>query len=1487
MNGYIESELKEMASGDDKVLTIRDFTELAASVKDVVKSVCNAVTEAIEDNEDDEKIPICHAGDPAVRPPECRVMPEPDFSSTTNTDYENRYGTPCAGEPPESDHVCDGEFTSYTPGGALTGEWAGVTPAIGRFTYAYITYDGTHLHILNDWIYNDVAPVNENCYNLFNAWTGGGKEWWTFKVFGSGKVEVILNGKVVDQTEEDACGNIGYTYSPKQQNVKHSIFELSFKASPGRFGVQLHDPGPRFACDVVETEPAVFIGHCPPDGGCSYTAQPVELFDPRTKWCYKGGPLPCKEVPPVPDSSSTNTYYTYWYGQRGRIINNNDPQYPHVCDGEFTDYGGKGTALQEWSGVTAAKGRFTNAYFNYDGERLHILNDWIYNDVNPVASNCYNLFNAWTGSGRERWELKVYGSGKVEVRLNNVLVDQADPAADTCGNITFGYSPARSETKHTIFELSFRASPGSFGVQLHDPGPRFGCDVIETEPTTFIGELEEDGGCDFTTGTPEDFEDAWDNLPPIGYWDTSSTTATTTTTTKTQTTATTITTTKTLEPDGDTIIDYTCSGDTFEITSGKDVATYRHRNSLFRTYTASRRSMTTASCRKWCADDPKCVGYHYGDSGKSRVSFGRSSTTCNIFFKQDNTKWTLGSSRSGFQVGIRKGCRTGVVDTPDKTDSGSPPTSTWTPTSTCAYATDVIFVLDQSGSIDDSEWDLMKSFVDRLMQSFSGNVRFGLMSYDSKPRLSWHINDGRVNTNYQNNKAARDLLARVKKSNCGFLGLGTCKTDTGEAMEYVENAMMRKRRYNGIPLIVVTISDGAARDPDVVKTWSKKIQDAGVVMMSVKIGSWADTDNSMNALASEPKSKRKFQVTDFSALANEVKAVHRSACDAVNPIKGGNGCFDYKQRWNVRHSFQYNPIYTAEECQKRCKAKSSCKFFYYKVNSRTCYLQTDAANKQKVFNQLDTIMGPRNCPGLDSVHDDMKELQELIARLTGENSGATPTPAPTPAPQQRPSCYEENTMLYEKGRKKKFKAYSYPVSDVETCQKKCYAQKKWIWIRWCKYYTYNAAQKYCYMYTDDKGTRRNDRHSTSAKVSCKGGGSSSSGSSGGGAGGAGGGNQGVCHGVTQNEKGCFRRQRRDKSENGTIPANEPVVFDQDEEDFDCSVDPSFYGPGASLPKFCDAEVKGDSAVVSVALEQAFEDANAGDFQSAVIKLIAEKAGVRPARIGARFSTAGSVIVSSIIKEGDDNETKPLAASQSLQAAIESGNFSVNVTGSADKPLVQIKPGNETVFFATEAMTSAELTKAVQEMQESESQTEILFVDESALDEEFKDSEYNPANIPEGGTTPKPPSDFGDDDGDDADGSATTPGGTTAAPQGPSQCENLRAHQVFFRCTDISNADVAIPGCYVVECAADGSFVKKQCHESECWCVTETGDEMVGTRAGANATSVDCDSATGTSHASGFANSGRIIVGTVIGVIVGIALVGYVERFCDKATSSEA
>ena len=315
-------------------------------------------------------------------------------------------------------------------------------------------------------------------------------------MYGDKTVQVKLNNKVINQTGVGATGAVGFTFSPMEGKANHSIFELSFKASQGTFGVQLHDPGPRFGCDVLETEPTTFIGNADTGGGLSVTPSSIEAFtdawnklpdlmffqtttstttQPDINWCWAGNPKkPCRQMPGPRSSDFTNVN---WKDHQGVEIINPKQKTKHVCDGAFTGFF-KGDALagyypfgastesdhneREWSNTQPAIGRYTNAYFEYDGSHLHILNDWVYNAAQAVLPNCYNLFNAFTGSGRERWELKVYGSGVVSVQLNGKSVLQTNGIANATGAIGFTCSPMHEQANHTIFEISFKASPGSF-----------------------------------------------------------------------------------------------------------------------------------------------------------------------------------------------------------------------------------------------------------------------------------------------------------------------------------------------------------------------------------------------------------------------------------------------------------------------------------------------------------------------------------------------------------------------------------------------------------------------------------------------------------------------------------------------------------------------------------------------------------------------------------------------------------------------------------------------------------------------------------------------------------------------------------------------------------------------------------------------------------------------------------------------------------------
>jgi hypothetical protein len=159
--------------------------------------------------------------------------------------------------------------------------------------------------------------------------------------------------------------------------------------------------------------------------------------------------------------------------------------YPHTSDGAFTDWTATPPAQFEWFDVKPAKGMYTYFYADFDPatSKLWLLNDWFY-DGDDIEPDCYNQFQAWTGDGKDQWEIRAYGDKHVEVRKNNAVIDPK--TAGVSGGFSYGASP-NVATPHTIYELGIPASAGQWGVQLHDPGPAFQCKKLASEPTSVAG----------------------------------------------------------------------------------------------------------------------------------------------------------------------------------------------------------------------------------------------------------------------------------------------------------------------------------------------------------------------------------------------------------------------------------------------------------------------------------------------------------------------------------------------------------------------------------------------------------------------------------------------------------------------------------------------------------------------------------------------------------------------------------------------------------------------------------------------------------------------------------------------------------------------------------------------------------------------------------------------------------------------------------------
>jgi hypothetical protein len=118
---------------------------------------------------------------------------------------------------------------------------------------------------------------------------------------------------------------------------------------------------------------------------------------------------------------------------------------------------------------------FSDLYAQYCNGTLHILNDWIYATQVPNSASCYNLFELYTGNGREHWGIWVWQDPE---RKPTVIRNGVDVSSDTTivenGKAGWG-SSARKEEPHAIYEFRIKTMEGGFALQYADPGPASFC----------------------------------------------------------------------------------------------------------------------------------------------------------------------------------------------------------------------------------------------------------------------------------------------------------------------------------------------------------------------------------------------------------------------------------------------------------------------------------------------------------------------------------------------------------------------------------------------------------------------------------------------------------------------------------------------------------------------------------------------------------------------------------------------------------------------------------------------------------------------------------------------------------------------------------------------------------------------------------------------------------------------------------------------------
>jgi len=327
---------------------------------------------------------------------------------------------------------------------------------------------------MNDWFLATNEVDSNSCYNLFQFYTGGGEEYWEIRVYHSTKkgIKVIRNNvDVTDDTNIVKNGKYGFSSSLLKEE-SHTLYEFAIKVKPGAFFFPtLCDPvrnvGPQLICE---------------ENGYGLIQEPY-LYGGELN---KNGSNLRKHVRYIPLSgihgmvTEPNIFTGYFVKDTSFIrIPGNDGKInvcnkSHTIDGKFTKIDENNT---EWQHCNPAIGKYSNLYAEYCNGKLYILNDWILGTHEPDERNCYNLFELFTGGGKEHWGIFVYHNIEKGIK---VFLNGKDVSNDTnyveAGKFGFDISPLKQDSAHTIYEFSIKASEGDWHLFLCDPSPSSFCD---------------------------------------------------------------------------------------------------------------------------------------------------------------------------------------------------------------------------------------------------------------------------------------------------------------------------------------------------------------------------------------------------------------------------------------------------------------------------------------------------------------------------------------------------------------------------------------------------------------------------------------------------------------------------------------------------------------------------------------------------------------------------------------------------------------------------------------------------------------------------------------------------------------------------------------------------------------------------------------------------------------------------------------------------
>ncbi|KAI9521245.1 hypothetical protein NQZ68_007559 [Dissostichus eleginoides] len=282
-----------------------------------------------------------------------------------------------------------------------------------------------------------------------------------------------------------------------------------------------------------------------------------------------------------------------------------------------------------------------------------------------------------------------------------------------------------------------------------------------------------------------------------------------------------------------------------------------------------------------------------------------------------------------------------------------------------AKLADIVFIVEESGSIATPDFQLVRSFLHSIVNGLEvspSRVRVGIVMYNEMATAQVYLNT----FNYKD-----ELLNYIK-----ILPYHGGGTNTGEALKFaLEKVFIKQkgsRKDSGVQQVAVVITDGESQDR--VSTPAAELRRAGVTVYAVGV---KDANHAqLVEMASYPPNKHKFIVDSFAKLKSLEKSLQKSLCQNI-------------LRSAISVSSRGNAI------KEGCVQKDEADIFFLIDHSGSIYPNDFQDMKKFIFEFLNTFrIGPQHVrigvvkyadsPDLEfdlTAHSDVKSLVNALEAI--------------------------------------------------------------------------------------------------------------------------------------------------------------------------------------------------------------------------------------------------------------------------------------------------------------------------------------------------------------------------------------------------------------------------------------------------------------------------------------------------------------------------